>query len=210
MIQGDESAYLGRETFMKRLFKTWLVALPLLALSNAALAHTGIGPTSGFAYGFMHAFLGVDHVLAMTAVGLWAALIGGRAIWLVPASFLGAMLLSGALAMTGAGLPGVELGIAGSVIVLGALIALKVRAPIVVGMGAAALFAIFHGHAHGTEMPADVSGLAYGLGFVLATAFLHGLGICCGLSLHRISSDRLPRVGGGAISAAGIALLLVA
>jgi urease accessory protein len=195
---------------MKRLFEAWLVALPLLALSNAALAHTGAVPTSGFAYGFMHPFLGVDHVLAMIAVGLWAALIGGRAIWLVPASFLSTLLLSGVHAITGGGLPAVELGIAGSVIVLGALIALKVRPPIVVGMGAAALFAIFHGHAHGTEMPADVSGLTYGLGFVLATAFLHGLGICCGLSLHKIFSDRLFRIGGGAISAAGIALLLVA
>ena len=128
-------------------------AAALIALSGAALAHTGAGATSGFAHGFVHPIGGLDHVLAMVAVGLYAALLGGRALWLVPATFVGAMALGGALGMAGLALPYGEIGIALSVIALGLAVALRISLPVLIATALAGLFAIFHGHAHGAEMP---------------------------------------------------------
>lgn len=192
---------------------------PTLALSTAcgltaclvtapALAHTGIGAASGFAAGFAHPLLGLDHLLAMAAVGLLAVQRGGRALWAVPACFVAAMVGASIVGMAGLALPLVELGIAASVIVLGAVIALRRHIPTSLAMALAGGFALFHGHAHGAEMPAAASALTYGAGFVAATIALHGAGIGLGLVAHRAGSriaDAGLRIGGGAIALAGLA-----
>jgi urease accessory protein len=181
----------------------------LMALAGPAAAHTGSAPVVGFVSGFLHPFNGLDHILAMVAVGMLAALIGGRALWLVPASFLGAMVVGSAL---GFSLPFVELGIVASVIVLGAAVALAPRMPVALAMALAAAFAVFHGHAHGAEMPAAASVVSYGLGFVFATALLHAGGVGLGLVAERLSEGAgraALRVGGGAVAALGLALLVV-
>jgi urease accessory protein len=185
-------------------------AAALIALSDAALAHTGTGATGGFAHGFVHPIGGLDHVLAMVAVGLYAALLGGRALWLVPATFVGAMAVGGALAMAGLALPYGEIGIALSVIALGLAVALRISLPTLVAMALAGLFAIFHGHAHGAEMP-DASGLAYAAGFMLATALLHGVGVGLGLLAGWLSERggwHAAQAAGGAMAVAGVAILL--
>jgi urease accessory protein len=170
-------------------------AIALTLVPTAALAHPGLGDAHGFVQGFAHPLGGLDHVLAMVTVGIFAWQLGGRALWLVPASFVLAMAAGGALAMLGVPVPLVELGIATSVIVLGAVVA---------------LFAIFHGHAHGSEMPLDASGSAYGAGFVLATALLHVAGIALGVAIGRIGDAygrAAYRLGGAFVVLAGVALL---
>lgn len=184
-----------------------LVVAFVLASAGAAAAHTGHGDTASFAHGFAHPLLGLDHLLAMIAVGLWAAQIGARALWLVPAAFVGVMAAGAAAAVSGLGLPVVEIGVVGSVLVLGVLVALAPRLPLWAPAAIVGLLALFHGHAHGTEMPEGASGLAYGIGFVLATATLHGVGLAMGLSATRLSGIAL-RAGGAAIAAGGIALML--
>jgi len=181
-----------------------------LALTGAALAHTGHGDASGFAHGFAHPLGGLDHVLAMVAVGLYAAMLGGRAVWLVPAAFLGAMASGGALGAADYALPYAEIGIAASVVALGLAVALRISLPVLAAMALAGLFAVFHGHAHGAEMPPDISGSAYAAGFMLATAALHGLGIALGVLIARLSDAggrRATRVVGGAMALAGVAIL---
>jgi urease accessory protein len=185
-------------------------AAALIALSGAALAHSGAGVTSSFTHGFVHPIGGLDHVLAMVAVGLYAALLGGRALWLVPATFIGAMAAGGALGMTALALPHGEIGIALSVIALGLAIALRISLPVLIATALAGLFAILHGHAHGAEMP-DASGLTYAAGFMLATALLHGVGIALGLAAGRLSERggwRAAQAAGGAMAFAGVAILL--
>jgi urease accessory protein len=175
-------------------------------LAGPALAHTGVGAVHGFGAGLLHPLFGVDHVLAMVAVGLWAGLTGGRARFAYPLAFVGMMVLSGLWGMSGAALPGVEIGIAVSVVVLGLAIALRATPPLAAGAAACAIFAIFHGHAHGAELPQGSSGLGYALGFVLATAALHG----AGLGLAGLLAARAPllaRVAGGGLALAGVAIL---
>lgn len=176
------------------------------ALAGPALAHTGVGAVHGFGAGLLHPLFGVDHVLAMVAVGLWAGLTGGRARLAYPLAFVGMMVLSGLWGMSGAALPGVEIGIAVSVVVLGLAIALRATPPLAAGAAACAIFAIFHGHAHGAELPQASSGLGYALGFVLATAALHGAGLwLAGLLAAR--APLLARVAGGGLALAGVAIL---
>ena len=189
---------------MKRILPTTLI---LAAMSGSAFAHPGAGHAAGFVHGFMHPVGGLDHVLAMVAVGLFAAVIGGRALWLVPASFVSFMLVGGALGMADIAVPFVEAGIGLSVVVLGAEVAMRWKAPVAVAMALAAVFAIFHGHAHGAEMPADASGASYALGFLAATAALHATGVASGLGLARVIDSRAARLGGAAIAAAGLGLL---
>jgi urease accessory protein len=162
-----------------------------------------------FLHGFMHPIGGIDHVLAMIAVGLIAALIGGRARWAVPLSFIVAMAAAGAIGMAGIAVPGTEVGIALSVIVFGVLIAVSVRPTLTLTAAAVGLFAVCHGYVHGVEMPADSSGLAFGLGFVAAAALLHLLGVGVGTALTAAKAHRgwLVRAGGGAFAVAGLALL---
>ena len=181
----------------------------LVLLPGAALAHPG-HDAGGFAHGVMHPLGGLDHVLAMVAVGLYAALLGGRALWLVPATFVGVMAIGGALGAAGYPLPYTEIGIALSVIVLGLAVALRASLPTLAAMALVGLFAIFHGHAHGAEMPADAAAVSYATGFMLSTALLHGAGIAIGLAAGRLAERggwHVARVAGGAIALAGVALL---
>jgi urease accessory protein len=174
----------------------------LCLLAGTASAHTGSHTVTGFVSGLAHPLLGLDHLLAMIAIGLWAAQQGGRARWAVPAAFVGAMVLGGVLAMSGLPLPQVETGIAASVLVLGLLIATQRQWAVTAGMAIAAGFALFHGYAHGLEMPQAASPALYALGFVLATAFLHGVGIAGSLiGRHAM------QVAGAAIAASGLAML---
>jgi urease accessory protein len=194
---------------MKRLLQPALLAIFLAP--TAALAHTGVGGTSGFMHGFMHPLGGLDHQLAMILVGIFAYQLGGRALWLVPLTFVGVMALGGFLGVAGVPIPFIETGIALSVIVLGAIVAFGARIPVAVAMGIVGLFAIFHGHAHGSEMPLDASGVAYGLGFMLATAILHAVGIGIGFLIGMTSKslgNNVYRLAGGLASLAGIAILV--
>lgn len=179
-----------------------LLALAALALPGAALAHTG-HVAGGLGDGFAHPLGGLDHLLAMLAVGLWAAQAGGRALWAVPASFLALMAAGGALALTGLSLPAAELGIAGSVLAFGLLVACAARLPLAAGMALTGAFALCHGHAHGAEMAAGASAALYGAGFLAATALLHGAGmLACQLARTRAGAA-LVRAGGAATAAAG-------
>jgi urease accessory protein len=188
---------------------TALVAASLvLALTGAAEAHTGHGATSAFTAGFAHPFGGFDHLLAMVAVGLWAGLRGGPALWAWPASFVGAMVLGGALGMAGIGLPLVEQGILGSVIVLGLAAALALRPSLGLGAGLIALAGLLHGHAHGTEVPADASGFAYAVGFALATTLLHAAGVAGTLAATRFSLPLAARSAGALTAVAGVVLVV--
>jgi urease accessory protein len=182
----------------------------LAATGGAAFAHPGHGDAGGFAHGFLHPLGGLDHVLAMVAVGLFAAHLGGRALWLVPATFVVVMAAGGALGMAGVTVPLVEAGIALSVVVLGLAVALRMNVPTLAAMALVGFFAIFHGHAHGTEMPQDSSGVAYAAGFLLATALLHTAGIALGITVARLgefAGGRTVQVAGGAMAIAGIAIL---
>jgi len=183
---------------MKRL--TLLAAL----LPLPAFAHVGDGLHHGLAAGFAHPLTGLDHLLAMVMVGLWAGLVGGRARWALPLAFLGAMAAGSALGAAGIGLPGVEAGILASVIILGAVVALAVRLPLAVATGVAALFGLLHGNAHGLELP----GGAALLGMLAATALLHGLGLALALPAAPVARQAARLAGAGAATA-GIALTLL-
>jgi urease accessory protein len=192
---------------MKRLLQFALLSLCLVP--TAALAHVGVGEASRFAHGFMHPLGGLDHQLAMLLVGVFAYQLGGRRLWLVPLTFVSVMAVGGFLGVMGTP-TFIEIGIALSVIVLGTIVAFGVKTPVAIAMAIVGLFAIFHGHAHGSEMPIDASGLEYGIGFMLATALLHALGIGSGLLIGmsgKTLGDNVYRVAGGLASIAGVALL---
>jgi urease accessory protein len=194
-----------------RLTRACLAVAVLAASSGAAFAHPGHGGAAGFSHGFLHPLGGLDHVLAMVAVGLFAAHLGGRALWAVPAAFVAAMALGGTLGMAGVALPFVETGIAVSVIVLGLVVALRVSVPTLAATGLVGFFAVFHGYAHGAEMPADASGASYAAGFLAATALLHGAGIALGIAVARLgelAGRRTVQLAGGAMAAAGVAILV--
>jgi urease accessory protein len=186
------------------------LALAATLLPTLAVAHTGVGDTSGFLHGFEHPIFGLDHVLAMIAVGIFAWQLGGRAIWLVPITFVLVMAAGGVVGIAGINVPFVEMGIALSVVVLGAAVAFGVRAPVALAMGLVGLFAIFHGHAHGAEMPENASGLLYGLGFMAGTALLHLTGLAAGYGIGSVS-DRygrfIVRGAGAAIAVAGAGIV---
>jgi len=187
----------------------FLLAALFALTTTPALAHTGVGSVVGFAAGCSHPMGGLDHLLAMVAVGILAVQSGGRAIWILPAVFVGMMLVGALLGIMGVGVPFVEQGILGSVIILGAVIAVGHRLPMVVAVGLVGLFALFHGHAHGTELPAAASSLAYGTGFAAAALLLHVVGIGMGIAAQKTSDKLAPvavRIGGAAIAAAGLAL----
>lgn len=188
---------------MPRLPLRPLALLAAFALATPlAQAHEGAGLAGGFMSGFAHPLLGWDHVVAMLAVGLWGAFLGAPALWLLPVVFPLVMAAGGALGVLGVPLPAVEIGIAASAIALGGVVAGALRPPLWVAALLVALFAIFHGHAHGTELPQAASPLAYSLGFVVATGALHLAGIALGL-LTRWPAGRIAVRGMGA----GIALL---
>ena len=182
-----------------------LLAGALLALP--AWAHEQSGQASGFVTGMLHPVSGLDHVLAMLAVGLWGAQLGAPAIWLLPVTFPLVMACGGFLGLLGVPLPGVEIGIAASAILLGTMVATQSRPPLWLAAAVVAFFAVFHGHAHGTELPAGQSGLLYSVGFVAATGCLHATGIAIGL-INRWHWGRITlRVVGAAVAAAGVFFL---
>jgi len=191
---------------MKPVARAMLLGLGL-ALPRVALAHVQGGETVGFLSGLEHPVRGLDHVLAMVAVGLWGAQLGAPAVWALPVAFPLVMAFGGMLALLGVRLPGVEYGIAASAILLGAAVLFEARPPLGVAAALVGFFAIFHGHAHGAELPPGEGALLYSLGFVVATGALHALGIALG-SVHRWSWGRaLLRVGGAGIAAGGCVFL---
>ena len=187
---------------------SWLIAAGLVtALTAPALAHTGEG-AGGFLAGFAHPLLGPDHVVAMVAVGLWGALLGQPAIWLLPIVFPLVMAFGGVLGIVGVPIPSVETGIAASAIVLGAMVAFAARLPLWIVVALVGAFAIFHGYSHGRELPDGADAVAFAAGFVIATGTLHLCGIAFGL-LARWPAGRLAvRAVGGAIALTGAAYLI--
>ena len=186
-------------------------AAPLLwlALASAALAHAGHGLESGsdFVAGLTHPLFGWDHAAAMVAVGLWGAFLGWPAIWLLPVVFPMVMAFAAAAGVLGAPLPLVEQGIAASMAVLGLLIVVAARPPLWVAAGVVGIFAVYHGHAHGTELPVSADPFAYATGFVLSTGLLHAAGIALGLLVALPRGELAIRGGGGLISLAGLGVL---
>lgn len=184
-----------------------LPAVGLIFLATAAQAHTGEGITGGFLSGLTHPIYGWDHVVAMVAVGLWGAFLGMPAIWLLPVVFPLVMAFGGALGVLGVPVPAIETGIALSGVVLGLLVAFAIRAPLWVAAVIVGVFAIFHGHAHGTELPAAANPFSYGVGFVIGTGLLHLGGIALGFLTGSKAGNVVVRGAGGVIAAVGAAFL---
>ena len=195
---------------MRRSFKLLsLAAAATAGFSTAALAHVGDHSHMSFTEGLLHPFSGIDHVLAMVAVGLWASQLGGRALWLLPLIFPAVMAVGAALGLSGVTLPWVEIGIAGSVMVLGAVVALALRPSLAISIPLIGAFALLHGYSHGVELPATASVLGYGAGFSVATLVLHAVGIATGLIAGRLPVRFAARTTGGAIAVLGVVLLVM-
>lgn len=187
----------------------WVSALAALVLSvpSYAYAHVEGGQATGLLTGLQHPWSGLDHVLAMIAVGIWGAQLGNPALWLLPVTFPMVMSMGAMMGLLGIPLPGVEIGIAVSAIFLGALVVGEVRPKLIIAALLVGFFAIFHGHAHGTELPVGQSGMLYSMGFVIATGCLHGIGIALGL-VHRWPAGKLALRGAGAcVAVMGVAFL---
>ncbi|HWA07997.1 MAG TPA: HupE/UreJ family protein [Opitutaceae bacterium] len=174
------------------------LAAVFLLTTQAAHAHIEHGEAGGFASGFHHPWSGADHIVAMVAVGLWGAQLGAPAVWLLPVIFPMVMAMGGFMGLVGIPLPGVEIGIALSALLLGAMVCSEARPPLWVAAVLVGAFGLFHGHAHGTELPPGENGLLYSLGFVIATGTLHACGIALGL-VHRWKSGRAALRGAGAV-----------
>jgi urease accessory protein len=191
----------------RRLSRAALVALLVLLLAAPARAHVEEGQAAGFLAGLQHPIFGLDHVLAMVSVGLWGAQLGTPALWLLPVTFPMVMAFGGFLGLSGLPLPGVEIGIALSALLLGLVVAGEARPAPWIAALLVGFFAIFHGHAHGTELPPGESGLLYSIGFVAATGLLHATGIAIG-TIHRWRAGRVAiRVAGAMVAAAGLFFL---
>jgi urease accessory protein len=183
------------------------VALALVLSPVAAFAHEETGQAAGLLAGLSHPLSGLDHVLAMIAVGLWGAVLGPPAIWVLPVAFPMVMAFGGLMGLLGFPLPGVEIGIAVSAVVLGAAVLAEVRPPLWLAAVIVAFFAIFHGHAHGRELPQGTSALLYSLGFVVATGLLHAFGILLGVAHRWAAGRRLVQLAGGGVALAGLYFL---
>lgn len=183
----------------------FLIAALLMACP--AFAHSGEGVAGGFVAGFLHPLSGLDHLLAMVAVGIWGAFLGRPLVWMLPVAFPLVMVVGGVLGIAGVALPHVEVGIAASVIVLGLAIATAWRAPVGLAVAIVAVFAIFHGHAHGTELPNAAAPEAYSAGFVISTGLIHVGGIGIGLLGKLSKGNMILRTAGGAICVLGVWIL---
>ncbi|MCG8381026.1 MAG: HupE/UreJ family protein [Gammaproteobacteria bacterium] len=190
-----------------RNFSSLAIAALFIVYASTVSAHEGTGITGGFISGFLHPVLGWDHVVAMVAVGLWGAFLGNPAIWVLPVVFPLIMAFGGALGVIGVPIPAVETGIAASAVVLGAMVAFTVRAPIWIAAVIVGAFAIFHGHAHGTELPNAANPLAYSIGFVLSTGLLHLSGVAFGLLVRWPAGKVVVQTGGGLIALVGVGFL---
>ena len=187
-----------------------ILTLALIITPSIAFAHTGVGDTTGFLHGFGHPISGIDHILAMVAVGVFAFVLGGRALWLVPAAFVSMMVVGFGLGINHVHVPFVELGIALSSIVIGGAAALGRPMPVSLAMALVGVFAIFHGHAHGAEMPESASGLTYALGFITATAMLHAIGILAALGTAKMIGRygrMIAQIAGGVFALGGVGVL---
>jgi urease accessory protein len=180
------------------------IGCALLMLCGSAAAHSGTGLAGGFGPGFAHPFTGIDHLLAMVSVGLWGAFLGPPLLQALPVVFPGMMVGGAVLAMLGVPLPPVEAGIAVSVLLLGTCIALRFEAPVWLATAIVACFGIFHGYAHGKELPSAADPVGYSAGFVLATGLLHVTGIGLGFASDRPGGGALIRGAGGLIAAMGV------
>lgn len=181
--------------------RRWLFAsLVLLVFANPVHAHVEAGHSGGFAAGFAHPWSGWDHIIAMVAVGLWGAQLGAPAVWLLPVAFPMVMAVGGFLGLIGVQVPGVEIGIALSAVVLGGAVWKELRPPLGIAAALVGVFGLFHGHAHGAELPAGGDPLLYSIGFVVATGTLHAAGIGIGL-VHRWPTGRTLLRGAGAVIA---------
>jgi urease accessory protein len=195
---------------MRRFNWNWINAMIaagiVLCLAPSAHAHMEHGQAAGFFSGFHHPWSGWDHIFAMVAVGIWGAQLGAPAVWLLPVVFPMVMSIGGFMGLIGIGLPGVEIGIALSAILLGAMVLGEVKSRSTLFLLFAAslvgIFGLFHGHAHGTELPPGQSGLLYSIGFVIATGLLHALGITIGL-IHRWPAGKLALRAAGAVIVVG-------
>jgi urease accessory protein len=184
-----------------------LCAIAFVSMTSAAFAHSENGVAIDFAGGFRHPITGLDHLVAMVAVGLWGAFLGAPAIWVLPVVFPLVMAIGGALGVLGMPLPGVETGIALSAIALGAMVALAAKPPLWIAAVLVGAFAIFHGHAHGTELPVGADAIAYSMGFVVATGMLHVGGIAFGSLSHWPVGRIAVRAAGAVIALIGLAYL---
>lgn len=194
---------------MRQLLRSRLAVVGSLALvwPLFAWAHEETGQAAGFLAGLTHPVSGLDHILAMVAVGFWGAQLGAPALWALPVAFPIVMAVGGMLGLLGIPLPGVELGIAFSAVALGAMVAGEVKAAMPLAAGLVGFFAIFHGHAHGTELPDGASGLYYSIGFVAATGLLHAAGIGFGMIHERPGGPAILRAAGGLVLVGGVYFL---
>jgi urease accessory protein len=193
-----------RESHDAAAIRLALIVLGLLLVAPSAFAHEQAGAAAGFLTGLRHPVSGLDHVLAMIAVGLWGAQLGPPAVWLLPVTFPMVMAMGGFLGLVGVPVPGVEIGIGLSALLLGAMVMREAKPPLAAAAVLVGFFGIFHGHAHGSELPPGQSGLAYSIGFVVATGLLHGVGIAIGLA-HRWRAGRIAlRLAGVAVAVAGL------
>ena len=176
----------------------------LLGITSAAAAHSETGVAGGLVSGLLHPILGFDHLVAMVAVGLWGAQLGRPAIWLLPITFPMVMAIGALAGVGGMPLPLVEYGIALSAVVLGFMITFRIRTEFWIASIIVGAFALFHGHAHGTEVPSAVNPLAYGVGFVISTGLLHLSGILIGLLVRWPTGERVVRACGAAVASVGV------
>jgi urease accessory protein len=190
------------------LLRFGLLLAMLSITAGPTFAHSENGTAIDFAGGFTHPIFGPDHVIAMVAVGLWGAFLGMPAIWLLPVVFPLVMAVAGALGVLGVPLPGVEIGIALSAIALGGMVAFAAKPPLWVAAVLVGAFAVFHGHAHGTELPVGADAIAYSMGFVVATGMLHVSGIAFGGLSHWPAGRVAVRAAGGVIALIGVAYLV--
>ena len=195
---------------MSNLAKTSILAalaIVLVVTATPVYAHSGHGFAGGFISGFLHPILGWDHVVAMVAVGLWGAFLGLPLMWVLPVVFPLVMAVGGAMGVVGVPVPAVEMGIAASSLILGLLIAAGARAPRWIAIAIVGAFAIFHGHAHGTELPDAANPISYAIGFVLATGLMHAVGIALGFATRLPKGVVAVRAMGGVIAVAGLGFL---
>jgi urease accessory protein len=179
-------------------------AIAVILSPRPAYAHIGVSPAHDLLHGLQHPFTGLDHLLAMFAVGLWAAQRGGRALWLVPLTFASVMAVGTILGMAGVSIPFVEPGIAVSVLTLGIFVASAMSLPLSISAAVVGLFALLHGYAHGAEIATSTSAVTYAFGFILATIFLHLTGISVGLVMQRMHFSRIVQYAGAAIAVCGV------